>query len=148
MDNIHLPTLHTRNMLVNWTPAGVVRAHMDHYAEDDVDAAGREQMREQLMHHAQVIERASEDYATDLVRNASGYGPVFSGPAQPDRLEVVRVALVRLLERAAMDSDERTCAEDLLRLCVRYQVRLGILRRAMAQADNPHEPTDWMREEP
>jgi hypothetical protein len=47
-----------------------------------------------------------------------------------------------------MDSDERTCAEDLLRLCVRYQVRLGILRRAMAQADNPHEPIDWMREEP
>jgi hypothetical protein len=148
MDNIHLPTLHTRNMLVNWTPAGVVRAHMDHYREDEVDGLTREQMRDQLMHHAQVIERATEDYATDLVRNASGYGPVFSGPAQPDRLEVVRVALVRLLERAALDSDERTCAEDLLRLCVRYQVRLGILRRAMAYADSPHEPTDWMREEP
>jgi hypothetical protein len=34
---------------------------------------------------------------------------------------------------------ERFCAEDLVRLCVRYQARLAILTRAMRQADNPSE---------
>jgi hypothetical protein len=51
--------------------------------------------------------------------------------------------LSELLERAELSDAERRCAEDLLKLCIRYQTRMRIIRLAMAQADNPDEVIDW-----
>jgi len=142
--SIDIPALHTRNMTTNWTPRSVVLHHLP----NDLDDYERSSVRDGLLHWAGIMDAATTENGTELVRNCAGYGPAFDALGTGDRLQTARAALEALLRGAILFPDERACAEDLLALCVRYQVRLRILTRAMRQADNPYEPIDWMSEAP
>jgi hypothetical protein len=78
------------------------------------------------------------------VRNFAGYGPALDALGTGDRLEVAKQNLLAMLRADYLLEAERYCAEDLARLCQRYQVRLRILTNAMRQADNPSEIFDWL----
>ena len=133
--HIYVPVSATRNMPTNWSPRAVVRHHLPETMEDPQ----RENVRDALLHWAALMDAATVEAGTELVRNSAGHGPVFDGPGITDRLEVARQQLLAMLHVNYLLEAERFCAEDLVRLCVRYQARLAILTRAMRQADNPSE---------
>jgi hypothetical protein len=136
--HIYVPVSATRNMPTNWSPRAVVRHHLP---EIDADVQ-RDNVRDALLHWAALMDAATTEAGTELVRNNAGHGPVFDGPGTTDRLEVARQQLLAMLRVDYLLEAERFCAEDLVRLCARYQARLAILVRAMRQADNPSEVFD------
>ena len=142
--HIFIPQSHTRDMSTNWSCRAVVRHHLPETFGD----SQRDNVRDSLLHWAQLMEAATSEAGTELVRNCAGYGPAFDAGGTGDRLEVSRRQLEAMLGATYLLEAERYCAEDLRDLCVRYQVRLRILTRAMRQADNPHESINWMSEAP
>ena len=138
--HIYIPICATRDMPTNWSPRRVVLHHLPETMQDPQ----RENVRDALLHWAALMEAATREAGTELVRNCAGHGPVFDGPGMTDRLEVARQQLLAMLRVDYLLESERYCAEDLARLCQRYQVRLRILTNAMRQADNPSEIFDWL----
>jgi len=138
--HIYIPISATRDMPTNWSPRRVV---LHHLPETDADPH-RETVRDALLHWAALMEAATVEAGTELVRNCAGYGPVFDGPGITDRLEVAKQQLLAMLRADYLLEAERYCAEDLSRLCARYQARLVVLVRAMRQAENPSEVLEWL----
>ena len=138
--HIYIPICATRDMPTNWSPRRVVLHHLPETMQDPQ----RENVRDALLHWAALMEAATVEAGTELVRNCAGHGPVFDGPGMTDRLEVARQQLLAMLRVDYLLEAERFCAEDLERLCKRYQARLVVLVRAMRQADNPSEVIDWL----
>jgi hypothetical protein len=136
---ILIPNIHTRPM-DRWSPASVVRHHLPG-PRDDFDWTD---LGDHLGHAAMTMEDAALDFGEQVVCYTHSHGPIFEGGVpSADRLASVRGVLSELLERAELSDAERRCAEDLLKLCIRYQTRMRIIRLAMAQADNPDEVIDW-----
>jgi hypothetical protein len=142
--HIHIPFSHTRNMSTGYSPRAVV---LHHLPEGETDPA-RDNVRDALLHWASLMDAATTENGRELVRNFAGYGPALDAAGVGDRLEVAKQNLLAMLRADYLLEAERFCADDLARLCTRYQARLRILTNAMRQADNPNEPFDWMREAP
>jgi hypothetical protein len=116
---------------------------LHHLPESEADPA-RENVRDALLHWAALMDAATTENGTELVRNFAGYGPALDALGTGDRLEVAKQNLLAMLRADYLLEAERYCVEDLARLCQRYQVRLRILTNAMRQADNPSEIFDWL----
>jgi hypothetical protein len=138
--HIFIPQTHTRNMSTGYSPRAVVLHHLPEFEADPA----RENVRDALLHWAALMDAATTENGTELVRNFAGYGPALDALGTGDRLEVAKQNLLAMLRADYLLEAERYCAEDLSRLCQRYQVRLRILTNAMRQADNPSEIFDWL----
>ena len=138
--HIYIPICATRNMPTNWSPRRVVLHHLPETMQDPQ----RENVRDALLHWAALMDAATTENGTELVRNFAGYGPALDALGTGDRLEVAKQNLLAMLRADYLLEAERYCADDLARLCQRYQVRLRILTNAMRQADNPSEVFDWL----
>jgi hypothetical protein len=138
--HIFIPQAHTRDMSTGYSPRAVV---LHHLPESEADPA-RENVRDALLHWAALMDAATAENGTELVRNFAGYGPALDALGTGDRLEVAKQNLLAMLRADYLLEAERYCVEDLSRLCQRYQVRLRILTNAMRQADNPSEIFDWL----